>query len=84
MSIVSNLQNLIENLPNTIEELELGPHFNLKLNDLPNSVKIIKIKNRNYNKELNCLPSNLELLELPKKYDLPIKNINPNCIIKKW
>jgi len=28
-----------------------------------------------YNKELNCLPNKLEILQLPEKYILPIKKI---------
>ena len=46
------------------------------MNNLPNSIKkILFDKKSNYNKELNCLPNKLKILELPKKYDLQIKNI---------
>jgi len=32
-------------------------------------------KTSHYIKELNCLPNRLEILQLPKKYNLQIKNI---------
>ena len=74
---------LIENMPNSIEELYLGGCFDLELNNLPNSIKIISFHyNSEYNKELNNLPKSLEKLYLPKKYNKEIKKINPNCIIK--
>ena len=74
---------MIENLPDSIEELELGYDFNLKLDNLPSSIKIITIKNNKYDWELNNLPKFLEKLILPKKYMKEIKNINPQCIIEK-
>ena len=74
--------NLIENLTNNIEELNLGMNFNLELNNLPNSIKIIRLNiNSNYNLELNNLPKSLEILELPKKYNKEIKNLSSNCKI---
>ena len=52
-------------------------NFNLELNNLPNSIKIIKFHiGSDYNRELNNLPSSLEYLELPKDYSLKIKNIS--------
>ena len=46
------------------------------------AIKIIKFKkNSYYNKELNNLPTQLEILELPERYNLKIKNIYPNCKI---
>jgi hypothetical protein len=77
--------NLIENLTNNIEELNLGRNFNLELNNLPNSIKIIRFDiDSNYNSELNNLPKSLEILELPKKYNNKIKNLSTNCkIIQK-
>jgi hypothetical protein len=51
---------------------------------LPNSIKIIKFNKRSdYNKELNNLPKQLEILELPNNYNLEIKNLNSNCKIIK-
>jgi hypothetical protein len=75
---------LIENLHNNIEELYLGYHFDLELNNLPNSIKIIKFNvHSKYKKELNNLSESLEVLELPKKYSTPITNVNPDCKIIK-
>ena len=71
---------LIENLPNSIEELYLLKDFDLELNNLPSSIKLISFdKNNNYDKDLNNLPSSLEKIILPKKYNNKIYNININC-----
>ena len=75
---------MIENLPNSIEKLNFGCYFDLELNNLPNSIKIIRFeKNSKYKKELNNLPRQLEILELPEKYNINLKNINPDCKIIK-
>jgi hypothetical protein len=67
---------LIENLPNNVEELELGEYFDLELNNLPNSVRIIKFhRNSIYDKELNNLVDSIEILQLPEDYEKKIKNI---------
>ena len=74
-----NNQNLIDNLPNSIIKLELGYYFNLKLNDLPTSIKIIKFNNESeYNEELNNLPNFVEEIELPKTYSKKMKKIPIN------
>ena len=83
-----NNKKIINYLPNSIEELYLGYYFNLELNDLPNSIRILSFDydsdyDSEYNKELNNLPKSLEKLYLPKKYNMEIKNINPKCIISK-
>jgi hypothetical protein len=53
-------------LPSSIEEIELGFYFNLELDNLPNSIKKISFnKEGKYNKELNCLPCGLKILQLP-------------------
>ncbi len=52
------------------------------MNNLPTSLKKLTFdKYSNYNKELNCLPKKLELLQLPENYKLKIKNI-PNGLKK--
>jgi len=74
--------NLIDNLPNGIEELEFGCSFNLPLTNLLNSIKIISFNvNSKYDKELNNLPNFLEKLYLPIGYNKEIKNINYQCIV---
>ena len=83
LNLDCNNQYLIENLPNSIEEIELGDYFDLKLDNLPSSMRIIRIKNAKYNWELNNLPKFLEKLVLPKVYDKEIKNLNPKCIVEK-
>ena len=66
--------------PNNIEEINFELNFDLELNNLPNSIKIIIFnKESTYNEELNNLPKQLEILELPKKYDKEINNIDLDC-----
>jgi hypothetical protein len=72
---MSNLY-LIENLPSTIEELVFGYHFHSELNNLPNSVSVIRFyKSSCYNHELNNLVDSIEILELPEKYQKKINYI---------
>ena len=73
-----NINNLfyIDFLLSNIEEIEIRYYLNLELNNLPSSIKKISFgKESYYNKELNCLPSGLEILQLPIYYNLQIKNI---------
>ena len=83
LNLECNNQYIINNLPDSIEELELGIWFNLKLDNLPSSMRIIRIKNVKYNWELNNLPKFLKKLILPKEYIKEIENINPQCLIEK-
>lgn len=73
---INNNKIDIDYLSNNLEELELGKCFNLQIDNLPNSIKILKIFNDNYNKNLNCLPNSIEILQLPKNYK--IENIPSN------
>ena len=67
---------LIDYLSNSVEELKLGYDFNLKLSNLPSSIKKITFAIESmYNKELNCLPNGLEYLKLPFRYKQEIKNV---------
>jgi hypothetical protein len=68
LKINSNNKYLIDYLPDSIEELVLDCDFDLELNNLPQSIKKISFNSYNYNKELNCLPSNIEYIELPLFY----------------
>jgi hypothetical protein len=73
---------LIDNLPNSIEELNLGVKFNLPLDNLPSSIKSIKFnKWSKYKITLSNLPSSLEILELPNNYTIPVMNIGSQCIV---
>ena len=81
---LNNNNRIIDYLPNSIEGLFLGQYFNLELDNLPNSIKIILFdKDSKYNKELNNLPKSLSKLYLPKKYDKEIINIDQKCVISK-
>ena len=71
--------DIIENLPNSIEEIIFSEFFNLELQNLPNSIKKISFDYySDYNKELNCLPEFVEYLELGIKYDKKIKKFPLN------
>ena len=75
---------IIDNLPNSIEELYLGEYFDSELNNLPNSIKIISFeKDSEYNRKLDNLPKSLSKLYLPEKYNKKIMNINEKCVISK-
>ncbi len=66
---------MINNLPNGIEELELRYFFNLSMNYLPTSIKIIKLNCYVYEHELNCTPITVEYLKLNQSYNKKISNI---------
>ena len=74
-----NIVDIIENLPNSIEEIVLGDNFDLELYNLPNSIKKISFHpDSRYDKELNCLPEFVEYLELSKYYDKKISKFSLN------
>ena len=81
LSLNSNSQSIIDYLPSSIEELVFGWTFNLELDDLPSSIKKIKIRNASYNKKLNNLPSSLETLKLSSKYKVSIDREYKNLLI---
>ena len=70
LEIDCNNIDIIENLPNSVEEIEFDYYFDLELFNLPNSIKKISFIGyyNKYNKELNCLPEFVEYLELCKYY----------------
>jgi hypothetical protein len=73
LCINSNNQYIINNLVDSIEELELGYNFNLELNNLPNNIqRIIFYKYSIYDKNLNSLPDSIEFISLPISYDKKI------------
>ena len=71
--------DIIENLPNSVEEIEFDYFFDLELHNLPNSIKKISFCSySSYDKELNCLPEFVEYLELGKDYDKKINKFPIN------
>ena len=82
LALNCNRQYIIDYLPSSIEELELGLDFNLELNDLPSSIKKIKILNEDYDKKLNNLPNQIESLEISSRYKVQIdrKYTNLNVV----
>ena len=71
--------DLIENLPNSVEEIEFGKYFSLELYNLPNSIKKISFDlNSKYDKELNCLSEFVEYIKLPNNYNKKIKKFPLN------
>ena len=84
ITLHSNTQHFIDFLPSNIEELVLCHHFDLELDDLPSSIKKIKILNEHYNKKLNNLPTKIELLEISYRYKVPIEKEYKNLNIIKF
>jgi hypothetical protein len=75
LKLNSNCQYMIDNLVNSIEELELGELFNLELNNLVNSIRKITFEKYSYyNKDLNLLPDSIEFICLPFRYQQKIYN----------
>jgi hypothetical protein len=82
LALNCNNKNLIDSLPNSIEQLNFDYCFNLPLDNLPSSIKKISFeKEPKYDNPLNNLPKSLEQLELPSEYKFEIKNIPTNCKI---
>ena len=68
-----NNKYIIDNLPNSIEEITLEGNFNLELNNLPNGIKkIIFHRYSVYSYQLNCLPNSIEYIKLGANYNLKI------------
>ncbi len=68
LNIDCNNLYLIENLPDSLEELILNENFNLPLNNLPNSIKFIQLP-KYYNKQpLLNIPINLKTIKCSTSY----------------
>jgi hypothetical protein len=78
LEVSCNDQYLIDNLPNSLEELVLTRGFNLELNDLPNQLKKIRLQNVMYDKKLNNLPESVEIIELSSRYYEKISKLPKN------
>lgn len=84
LTLYYNNQYIIDNLPNSIEELTLGWWWNnLKLDNLPNLVKKIDLEriSKNVMLNLNNLPNSVEILKLPNQYNDEILKIPLNLKI---
>ena len=79
-----NQQHIIDYLPSSIEELVFGIEFGLELNNLPSSIKKIKIENNYYNEKLNNLPNGIERLEISSRYKMPIDKKYENLLVVKF
>lgn len=88
LSINDNFQNIVDNLPNSLEELCLASYFNSPLYNLPSGLKKLVFDNYTeydevYDHELNLLSNSLEYLALPNTYDKKILNFPPNLHLIK-
>lgn len=85
LCLYDNNQNILDNLPNTIEELEFELDFTsddeLELNNLPNSIKKINLKEVLIPIILDNLPESVEHILLPKFYELEINKLPSNIKI---
>jgi hypothetical protein len=64
-----NNQFVLDNLVDSIEELEFDYYFDLELNNLPNSINKIIFNNYSiYKKDLNSLADSIEYIKLPSNY----------------
>ena len=75
-----------ENLPKSIECIDLGFDFNHPINNLPDTLKKLKLS-WNFNYELDNLPTGLEDLTIGSSYSHPLnflpgglKILNFSCV----
>lgn len=89
LALCDDNTNLLNNLSNSIEELELfdpygfKPNFKLNniLDNLPNSIKKLNLKKTKIQIILDNLPDSIEHLYLPINYNLVINKLSKNIII---
>ncbi len=65
-------KNLIDNLPNSIEELSIDGNFSL--DNLPNSIKSLSLSSK-YKQHFNFLPNSIEVLYLGYLCDFNLENL---------
>jgi len=53
---------MVDYLPDSLEELELGVNFNSPLNNLPSSLKILRLSYKYDKNRLNDSPKNVEVI----------------------
>lgn len=61
------MENLLNNLPNSLETLIFGYYFNSVIDNLPSSIKFIELP-RDYNKPISNIPLNLHFIKCNTKY----------------
>lgn len=88
ITINCNNEYIVNNLPNSIEQISLGIYFTLPLVNLPNSVKKIifidsSFESSNYNEKLDCLPNSIAFIELPFNYKHKLNNLPSSLITIK-
>jgi hypothetical protein len=74
-----------DNLPASLTHLSFGEDFNQPIDTLPENLTHLKIKNLDYDKELNNLPYNLKILKIPSTYPIEKVKLPFGCeIITKY
>lgn len=73
----SEYYQLIEDLPNNIENIQINKGFNKPVDKLFNNIKYIDFGN-NFNQQINDLPSSLEKIVLGKSFLHQINNLPLN------
>jgi len=53
---------MVDYLPDSLEELKLGIYFNSPLDNLPSSLKTLKISDKCDKNRLNNLPKNVQVI----------------------
>ncbi len=82
LKLICNNLHIINSLPNSIVELELGLFCDMRMDNFPSSLKKLTFNEYcTFNEDLNCLPNFIEELQLNSSYKKRILNIPSN--IKK-
>lgn len=79
IKINCNNSFVIDNLPNSLEQIYFDSKFNLEINNLPNSLKKINFTEYSpFKKPLDNLPDSVEILNLPFNYAKKINKLPKN------
>lgn len=75
------LQARLDNLPESLETLEINADFNFQIDNLPNNLKYLSIENISFNQSIYNLPKELQYLVISsKEFNQPIGNLPLNLI----
>ena len=83
LNINCNNTDLIENFPNSLEEIIFGKNFIQPIYKFPNKIKRLVFLHDNYNQDLNNLPDSVKKIRLNKNYNKQILNIPNNLKLIK-